>query len=226
MIGENPSYEISGKTWQAFCRRTGADYRLLQPPQDYNLRIPDIYWAKWIALRSLFEELEPGRYDRIIVADSDTFCLWTCDANFAGRRGDPVGGVVEIECDTRFIENDMKKASAVLGSSTLKAQDQMNAGLIVLDDTHVDFLDELLSHQQAANKGEFYEQTVINHLLHERGRQEIPVRYNLTWPQARKTMIDGSYVTEMSIIHCTGPNKSWMMRLWYRHHDHYLGGSP
>lgn len=221
--GENPVYEISQKTWQAFCRRTGTDYRILRAPSDYGLEIPDIYWAKWGALRHLFEDLKTAgqRYERVVAVDSDTFCLWTCDTEFIGKRGDLIGAVLELEINTYWMLKDIHSASAILGPPSFAVDQCVNAGLIVLDDTHVDFLDELLSYRHAGNKGGFVEQSVINYLLHKRGHQLLPFRYNVTWPTVRQIMIDGSYVREASVIHCTGRDKGWMMRLWYRHHQQY-----
>lgn len=225
--GENPVYEISQKTWRAFCRRSGASYHVLSAPSDYGRQIPDIYWAKWGALRSFFEELKAKQFERVVVTDSDTFCLWNCDAQFIGQHGDPIRAALELEAELKdgpgvwWVANEMLRASLVLGPPGFTPDEYVNAGMVILDDTHVGFLDELLSYRKSGNEGEFVEQTVINFLLRKWGYQVLPSRYNVTWPAARKTMIDGTYVKEASVIHCTGKDKSWMMRLWHRHHEHY-----
>lgn len=217
IFGSNPVYDISQKTWQAFCRRTGTAYQVIERPPGYG-PVPDLYYAKWDALRPVLQH-----FDRTLVVDADTFCLPTCDAEFFGKPGDPIGAVRD-RGGLNWISHELFRAEGVFGVAPFSTEDYVNAGFVVLGREHEKTITELLSYRDVSNRDSFSEQTALNHLLFKQGFTHLPFKYNTTMPEKRSS----AEIQEALIIHCNSDyanGRPWMQKLWDIHKDVFEVGS-
>lgn len=161
----------------------------------------DPHFAKFEVLDKL--DKAGINFRRVAVVDYDTLVRRRCPW-FLGNVGDGFYAVPDLG-GWEWIARACRKCYDVLGEPYVQPCSYFNTGVIVLDETHRDFCQEIVS--QASERatgftvGDF-EQTFVNWLAFKHQiHVPLSLRFNFTKPRMRGVMHNGAWQHVADVLH-------------------------